>query len=159
LCAAAKPPTAEGWVRWRSMTLLSGKSIEQLEPPESVEAQHKALVRYFVEEVRNKGNLDVLPNLVIPELLPGFRQQAQMLREAFGDYRVEIQSLTAEGTTVVLRALQHGVHQGTYLGVAPTNHRVTWTVVRFFEFSGGRISETWVLADELALLRQVHALS
>jgi predicted ester cyclase len=116
---------------------------------------HKAVVRRFVEEVRNRGNLAVIPELVAPSQAAAFESQAQALLAAFGDYRVEIEELVAEGDTVVLRAGQVGTHRSAYLGVLPTGRRVRWHVVRFFRFRDGRIADTWVLADERALVAQL----
>ena len=119
--------------------------------------QHKAVVRRFVEEVRNRGNYDALHDLVVPERVADFRKQGEALRDAFAGYHVAIEDLIAEGDRVVLRASQRGIHRGTFLGVPATGREVTWGVIRIFRFVDGRIAETWFASEQQSLLQQFGA--
>jgi predicted ester cyclase len=120
--------------------------------------QNKAAIRRFVAEVRNNGNVDALDELAALPVRDEMKAAARGLRAAFDPYRVEVVDLVGEGDTVVLRAVQHGVHRGEWLGVPPTGRAVTWMVLRMFKFDdAGRIVETWAFSDTRGLLAQLGA--
>ncbi len=124
--------------------------------PVSLE-KNKNLVRRFVAEVRNAGNLAVLDELVVPEKVAEFRATGALLHAAFANYRVEINELIAEGNRVVLRATQHGIHIGEFLGIPATGRSVTWSVIRVFAIENGQFTDTWAGSDHAGLLRQLGA--
>jgi predicted ester cyclase len=120
----------------------------------TVEA-NKAIVRRFVDEVRNQRREATIEEIVVPARWDEFKATLASLRTGFSDYHVTIERLIAEGDLVVLQAMQEGVHSGEYLGIPATGTRVRWAVNRTFRFEDGRIAETWALSDQLGLLRQL----
>ena len=122
----------------------------------SIEA-NKALIRRFVDQVRNGGNLDAIAELAVPNKVDELRRSAVLLTNAFSDYEVWIDELIAEGDRVVMRATQRGIHTGFWFGLPPTGKRVEWTVIRIFRIADGRIADTWFASDQPGLLRQIGA--
>jgi steroid delta-isomerase-like uncharacterized protein len=119
--------------------------------------RRKALVRRFVDEVRNQGNLEVIEELMVPELVEETRRVAAAIREAFDEYQVTIEKLIGEGETVVLCATQRGVHRGDWQGLPATGRTASWGLIRVFEFDDDRISATYAYTDLPALLTQLGA--
>jgi steroid delta-isomerase-like uncharacterized protein len=133
--------------------------------------QNKAVVRRFVDEVWNRGNLDVIDEIVAADYVdhspgtpPGMtqgraavRQFAVMFREAFPDVRGEIEELLAEGTYAVVRWTARATHQGEFLGVPASSRQVTVTGTSIYRLVGAQIAEEWTHADMLGLLQQIGA--
>jgi predicted ester cyclase len=120
--------------------------------------RNKTAIRRFVDEVRNKGNVDVLDELAAPHVREEMKAVARGLRAAFDPYEVDVVDLVGEGDTVVLRGIQRGVHRGEWLGVPATGRSVTWMVLRMFKFDpDGRIVQTWAFSDTRGLIEQMGA--
>ena len=94
-------------------------------------AANKALVRRFIEELLNTGNLALADELLCPTFvsyaLPDPRQRIERftyevgaLRTAFPDLHFMIQDLDAAGDRVVAWFTMSGTHQGAYAGVLGT---------------------------------------
>ncbi len=99
--------------------------------------ENKARERRFVEEIINKGNMAVAPELVNEDFveldpLPGQQQGREgltdiiaMMRTAFPDLEWTIEELVAEGDKVASYNVWRGTHQGVFLGILPTGKQVT----------------------------------
>ena len=129
-------------------------------------AAQKALVRRFMEEVFNRGNLAVVDELWIPDQIEGGKRAVANLRGAFPDYHRTVEAQVAEGDLVVTRWTMRGTHRGPYrsgaLGrtLAPTGRRVEVPGTSIHRLAGGRIVESWVQGNDSAqLLLQLGALS
>jgi predicted ester cyclase len=128
-------------------------------------AANKALVRRFMEEVFNRGNLAVVDELWKPDGIEAGKRATEHLRTAFPDYHRTIEAQVAEGDTVVTRWTARGTHRGPFrsgvLGrtLAPTGRRVEVPGISIHRLAGGRIVESWVQGNDSApLLRQLGAL-
>jgi steroid delta-isomerase-like uncharacterized protein len=133
--------------------------------------ENKALVRRFIEEVWNGGNLDVVDELIAENHVdhdpaqaggPGGRQGArafvEMYRAAFPDTHLEITEMIAEGDLVAITWTATGTHQGELMGIAPTGRSVTVTGIGVDRISGGQIVESWANYDALGMLAQLGAI-
>ena len=82
----------------------------------SVEENNKALARRVLEEMFNKGNLDVADELLAPDYVDhdpampddihgpeGFKHYVGAYRSAFSDLHLQIEDQVAEGDKVVTR--------------------------------------------------------
>ena len=123
-------------------------------------------MRRFIEEVWNRGNLDVADELFdaqattpdVPELPAGpegAKVIARMFRSAFPDFHMTIEDLIAEDDKVVGRFSQSGTHQGEFMGAAPTGRQVRFTEIAILRVAGGRVVESWFQPDMLGLYRQL----
>ena len=75
----------------------------------------------------------------------------------WGDHRIEITDMIAEGDKVWARVATSGGHTGEWKGIAPTGKRWTNTGVMFFRIANGRIAEWSGQFDQLNLLMQLGA--
>jgi len=73
--------------------------------------------------------------------------------------RYELEDVVADGDTVALRAVAHGVNAVTPQGIEPTVRPYAMKTAHFFKARGERLCEHWGIRDELDVLYQVGALS
>ena len=133
---------------------------------------NKTIVKKFVEEYQGRNDLGVLYETVSQELVnrtpmfpnaPGGPVEVKtifdMFRAAFDDFAVEILDQMAEGDKVVTYKAFSGVHNGDFMGIAPTGAAVRFTVIDIIRLRDGQFVEHWGMVDQLGLLRQLGAIS
>jgi steroid delta-isomerase-like uncharacterized protein len=130
----------------------------------------KAVVRRNTEEVQSKGNFAAFEELFSdsfidhtpqPNMTPdktGAKSLYQALRTAFPDFHAEIHWQTADGDIVTTFKTDHGTHQGTFLGVAPTGRKISFETVDAMRVRNSKIEAHWGVANLYALMRQLGAL-
>ena len=130
--------------------------------------QNKALVRQFVEEAINQGNISAIDELLIPdfveheELPPGIPPGREapkvlftMLRSAFPDLKATIEHLIAEGDKVVLHMTWTGTHEGEFMGIPPTGKRISINVIDILGMAEGKCAEHWGVMDSMTMMLQL----
>jgi steroid delta-isomerase-like uncharacterized protein len=130
--------------------------------------ENKAAERRFYAEVWVKHNLDVVDELVAPDVVEhnplfpgqgpgreGFRQTLNMVFSAFPDAQSTIEDLIAEGDTVVVRWTGRGTHRGEFMGIPPTNKQMTSAGIDIIRYEGGKRVETWRQWDALGVMQQL----
>ncbi len=128
----------------------------------------KEVVRRFVEEVMNGGNLEAADELVAPdhvnhdptapEVPPGpegVKELIGMYRSAFPDIRFETGEMICEGETVAHRWTFTGTHEGEMMGVEATGRKVEVAGAEMNRVENGTISASWTVSDALGLMRQL----
>jgi putative sterol carrier protein len=122
--------------------------------------QNKALVRRFVEEIINAGDLGpVVDELFGEEYLEGnfpldnrtgpeiVRTWIPYLRWVYPDVRHEILDLCAEGNTVICRSIQFGTPrgflEGKSKGVVPENRVQKRMEINMLRLKDGKFCEHW----------------
>lgn len=117
---------------------------------------NKALIRRFIDEVMNGGNLDSLERYYEPRLAKAARRWIAPFQQSFPDMRMEIVDLIAEDDQVVGRFQCSGTHLGDWMGHAPTGRRFERIdEVYFFRIRDGKITEAWGIEDTLKRLEQL----
>jgi predicted ester cyclase len=117
---------------------------------------NKAIIRRFIDEVMNGGNLDALKDFYEPRLAGAARRWIAPFQHSFPDMRMEIVDLIAEGDQVVGRFKCSGTHRGNWLDHAPTGRRFERVdEVYIFRLSDGKIIEAWGIEDTLKRLEQL----
>jgi steroid delta-isomerase-like uncharacterized protein len=125
------------------------------------------IVRRFVEEVINKGNMDAAAQFVWEDVLEqvplpgqgpgldGLKDILQSMRSGFPDLDFSIKEQIAEGDKVSSRFEWTGTHDGAFLGVPATGKQVrVWGVV-IDRLEQGRIKDTRIIMDTLGLMMQL----
>ena len=127
------------------------------------------LVRRYIEEVWNKGNLAVIDELVSDKYvaiepvvgevrgLSTLREQVQMFRGAFPDLRLTIDDIGTSGDRVFLRWTGRGTHRGIFMGIPPTNNRGEIRGISIDRIAGGKIVEHHESYDSLLFLQVMGA--
>ena len=129
---------------------------------------NKARARRVFEELVNTGNMALAdemaapgfvrhdlgggPDIVGPE---GVKLFVGALRAAFPDIQMTVDDIIGEGDKVVVRYTARGTHSGEFRGIAPTGRKVTWAGINIYQVKGGKVVETWQLADALGLMQQL----
>jgi steroid delta-isomerase-like uncharacterized protein len=126
--------------------------------------QHKALIRRWVEDGWNKGDLDSADAIYADTYIgygidvsgrEGLKQFVAMFRAAFPDLHFSIQDMLAEGSKVAWRYTLHGTQHGEFQGIPPTGKPVKVTGIVISRFDNGMWAEDWVEADRVGMLQQL----
>ena len=127
----------------------------------------KAVVRRNTEEVQGKGNFNVFEEIFAddfvdhttqPNMSPdkaGVRTLYTYMREAFPDFHAEIHWQLAEGDRVTTYKTYYGTHEGPFLGIAPTRHRIHFESVDVMRVREGKITDHWGVGNLLSLMQQI----
>lgn len=171
----------DGWVNIDMLGLMQQMGVvpappmpdtSNLPPPphltgaSSTRAANHELMHRFIDEVWNKGHLEVADEIFHPQAtspsapyLPpggeGVKMIATMFRNAFPDYWMRIQFLVAEEDRVAARFAQGGTHQGELMGIPPTGKTVQWSEIGILRIADGKVVESWYDVDMLGLMQQL----
>ena len=134
--------------------------------------ENKSILRRYFEEAWNRGQLDVLDDIVaahyvnhdpaVPGLLPGpdgLKAIMTGFRAAFPDLHFSIEDQIAEGDKVVTRWTMRGTHAGEFMGLPPSGKQITTAGMQIERVVDGQIVEHWRKSDDLGLMQQLGALS
>jgi predicted ester cyclase len=117
------------------------------------EEDNKRLIRRYIEEVINTGNVDRLPEFIGPDYveiynnvkyesgLEGATKHILGGRETYSGLHLAIEKQIAEGDWVVTQVTARGNHQGIWMGIKPTGKDVEFTCVNVDKVVDGRIVE------------------
>jgi steroid delta-isomerase-like uncharacterized protein len=128
---------------------------------------HKALVRQFVDEFWNRGNLAAADELmardaVIHEPVAGTPQDlkalATIIRAAFPDWHSTVEEMLVEGDRVAERWTGRGTHLGEFQGIPATGKQVVVPGVVFYRIAADKIVEFRGQFDMMRLLQQLGAI-
>jgi predicted ester cyclase len=128
--------------------------------------QNKLAFRRLVDEVWNRGNLDVADEIYHPQATypsnPGLPAGSQgtkalvgMYRQAMPDFHAEFKNILTDGDMVLAWISQSGTQRDTLMGVPATGKKATWGQIIIARFSGGQIVESWSNEDILGLMQQL----
>ncbi len=129
--------------------------------------ENKVLLRRYIEEVLNQGNIDAVDKFFAADCVDhtappgtapganGIRQLLTVTLAAFSNIHATIEDIIAEENKVVTRFTARGTHTGEFLGIAPTGKEVSLMQISIDRISGGKIVEHWGLADQMALMQQL----
>jgi predicted ester cyclase len=131
-------------------------------------AANKELVRRLYEEGINRGDLDVVDELVSPDVVThnpiildaptgpdSIRGGIEMIRRAFPDFHVEVLKLIAEGDQVASFLEMSGTNTGDYRRGAATERKGTMRAFFIWRVADGRLAESWGVADRFAFLQEL----
>lgn len=127
---------------------------------------NKAIMRRGIEEVWNKGNFDIVDELVASDYVghqppdenlgpEGAKGYFRELRAAFPDIHFTIEDQIAEGDRVVTRWTARATHHGAYQGIRATGKPGVVTGITISRFADGKVVEGWTNFDALGLMQQL----
>lgn len=129
--------------------------------------QNKTKVRYYFEEVWNKGNLAVVDEVVdanvvdhnIPSVTPagseGQKVFVQVIHSAFPNLTLTVQDLLADGDKVIVRFSIRGTHQRDFMGIPPTGKSINVSAISIYRFEGDKCVELWTEFDQFGMMQQL----
>jgi len=129
----------------------------------------KALERRFVEEL-NKGKMTAMAAIEklcatdivnhggtgeVTRGLKGFKQSMSEFYSGFPDIHFTIDDMVVEGDKVAVRFTFSGKHKGEFMGIPPTNKKVTIWGIYIDRIAGGKFVESWTRYDTLGFMQQL----
>ena len=112
------------------------------------------VVERFLREVLSGQGPASTSELVSNEAV---RQRMESFRAAFPDLVVMTHLIVANGEYVAVHATGRGTHRGIFQGVRPTGRSWTATCSALYRVADGRIADSWINWDLLAILEQLGA--
>jgi steroid delta-isomerase-like uncharacterized protein len=131
--------------------------------------QSAVLIRKWFEEVWNQGREATIDAMCSKDAIgygqaehgtairgpEHFKQFWKAFLAAFSDIHVEIHETIEQGDRVAARWTLTMMHRMAFLGIAPTNKRVTVNGISIQRYADGKIVEAWDNWDQLNLLVQL----
>jgi steroid delta-isomerase-like uncharacterized protein len=124
--------------------------------------QNKETLRRMYEEVYNKGNLSLAPELVAPGYHfgdlrgpDGWKQAVTSWRTAFPDIHFTVEDAVGEGDGIAYRLSMEGTFKGKWRGIEPTGKKVKGTLAFFSQYENGKLLTSFAFADQLAMYQQM----
>jgi len=130
--------------------------------------RNKQIVEELITALFTDGDLTAVDRYLDPDFInhdpplpgapdgpDGMRQAAELFRQAFPDWRSDVQHMIAEDDLVAEHFVAHGTHRGSVMGETPTGHDVVLRGVNIFRIADGKIVERWGRLNDLGLLQQL----
>ena len=144
--------------------------------PKAQQARNKTVVESYFHEILDRKRIELMPELLTRDVVlhrPGFDVTGldaaiQRLRAVLQDYTAfstELTGLIAEGDMVSARLVHRTrVRPHTFRSRAGDlkitgEQELTWSALVQFRLTDGKISEEWVMRDELGMLLQLGQVS
>jgi steroid delta-isomerase-like uncharacterized protein len=83
-----------------------------------------------------------------------YRRQVERFLTGLPDLQFDVDDTITEGDKLVVYWTVSGTHRGEFLGVPPTNRKVSFTGITINQIRNGKIIESTVIWDGLGLLEQ-----
>jgi steroid delta-isomerase-like uncharacterized protein len=133
--------------------------------------QNLKAARSFYEEAFNKGNLDIIDEVIsadcvvddpaMPHLKSGIESIREMViehRNAFPDVHFTITDQLAAGDSVMLRWELRGTHRGPLRGLAATGRAIHFPGMVLMRFADGKVCDAKVVWHALGMQQQLGLL-
>lgn len=133
--------------------------------------KNKESVIRLIEEVWNKGNFEIVDQLVAPQYTirndPGdqwegktldistYIERVKMSHDILPDQKFYIEDIVCEGDKVALSWRFTGTQKGDIPGLPATNKPVNVSGLTIYYFSNGKTIGHWQVFDKLSLLAQL----
>lgn len=128
----------------------------------------KPMIRKIFEEAYNKGNLDVLDELIDSKYhrhqppmkdvqgLGAYKKFVEDVRNAYTNFKIDLEEILADGNKTVVRIILSGTHTGRTptLMAPPTGKDIAMKGCAVSTWENGKIVEEWVYNDYMGLTHQ-----
>ncbi len=88
----------------------------------------------------------------------GIRGLWEVFLTGFPDLHYTIEDMISAWDKVVLPWRIEGTHTGEFLGIAPSNMKITLDLIEIFRVANGQLVEAWDQYDRLGLMQQIGAI-
>jgi predicted ester cyclase len=129
--------------------------------------QHKRLTRRVLEEMFERGHLDVADELVHTDFVnheaptgnpqgpQGLKETVGWLRSLWGPMRFDVEDEIGEGDKVMARVVMHGRQVGEFLGQPPSGKAFATKQIHIWRVADGKVIEHWSVRDDLGQALQL----
>jgi len=129
--------------------------------------ENKAVVRRFIDQIFDKGNVSAVDELVSDDFVPhtwpsvtgkeDFKATVERMAKAVRDPHHTVEDMVAEGDRVSVRLTSHAVQNGDVMGVPAAGREYTIAEQHIFRVVDGKVVEHWHVADMLGMMQQIGA--
>ena len=129
--------------------------------------ENKALVTQFFSAIEANVFLDVFDKIVaenyndhLPGQSPGrevLKKYFTGLHKAFGNLKLPIWVMVAEGDKIAIYNSVQGIHQADYGPFKAKGNTVDAKAFQMYRIENGQLAEHWEVADFTTLLQQIQA--
>ncbi len=132
-----------------------------------IAVNNKAICRKTVNAM-NDGKLEVLDSVFAPDFIEhtpdpsvegtgiaALKASYVMMRTAFPDVHVEVNTACAEGDRVIIHQTFNGTNTGEMAGMPATGKVVKADAVDVFVLKDGKITEHWAVYDGMGMMMQM----
>jgi steroid delta-isomerase-like uncharacterized protein len=136
--------------------------------PITEEDENKQIIQSYFNEVWNKGNVDVLDELLSKDYINhtpstpnppkgaiGLKPIVLAIRKGFPDLHYEIKEIIATKDRAIARVVMTGTQTDTLFGIPPTGKHIEVNQINIEKIENGKIVEHWRVTDELAMMKQL----
>lgn len=132
----------------------------------------KKILKEFIREIWNEGNIDSASNYVASEYtihhdpgdpwdgmtldLKGFQDRVRKSRTPIPDQHFDIQEIFENESSVTITWLWKGTHLGDIAGFPATGKQIQMSGATVYYFDGDRITGHWQVVDRLTLFQQLQ---
>ena len=132
--------------------------------------ENKLLIRRFIEEIINTGNVDAIERFIASDYtevhegkkhavgITGAKEHILGVRQTYPDLTLTVDQQIGEGEWVATCITARGTHKGSWLGMKPTGKAVAFTGVNINRIVDGRIVEHGGAANLLEPLLEIGAI-
>ncbi len=124
--------------------------------------QNKATLHRIYDELYNKKNVSLVPELIAPDYhfgnnkgQDGYRQVLASWHTAFPNIHFTVDQVVGEGDWLAYRLSSTGTFKGKWRDFDPTGKEVKFTLAFFSQFKDGKLLTTFAFADTLNLYQQM----
>ena len=158
LASGARPAAAQGSPQgWQQASQRERNKAVVLAYKEAMKTKPQKEVEAAFMGPRYRRIRSGMQNIAANARDQGFPGAGDYLRGAFPDRTDTVEEIIADGDMVGLLFKLTGTHKGHFFGIAPTGKSIDVSEVGIFRIADGKIVESWFMADEVRLLRQIGA--
>ena len=139
--------------------------LAKFKQAETLKAANIELAKKFYKHL-DAVQLDSLKVLCAPDLKVDYQSGEpapfsdmepfiKMFYEAFPDYKHEIDGIIAADDKVVCRVTFSGTFTNSFMEMNPSGEKFRYKGIQIFQFVNGKVTNFWVVEDELALMTQL----
>lgn len=142
-----------------AVLLMGTASLAQTKEIREPNSGNKKLMLHIVDNLFNKGDTSFANKYFVPAFAKEEIAFTNLIRTAFPDLVITVDIMVSEKEMVAARWIASGTQMGTFLGISPTNKKVSWKGSWFWTFKNGIVTDgmgkgTW---DALGLMKQLQS--
>lgn len=131
--------------------------------------ENKLIVRKYIEEVVNTGNIDIIEKYISKDYLEiyegkkydlgieGAKEHVKGVRKTYSNLHIKINFQIAENDYVATSISVTGIHNGDWMDIKPTGKTVMFTGININKVINGKIVEHGGSANLFETLLEIGA--
>jgi predicted ester cyclase len=127
-----------------------------MDNPEKIERNKKFILHYAMTMSQTGAEESIIRTFTDNET---YMRGVLAFKNAFPDYNIYIEDITAEGDFVILHGVFRGTHKGEIFGIPATHRRVEYPMMIKYHVLNNKIIDAWPMFDQMALFEQLGAIN